>query len=54
MNYIYIILPLNLWWKPVIPKCEGAGKMFDAAHATNVKNIVLWSGLLVIEEFSVW
>ena len=28
--------------------------MFDAVHATNVKNIVLWSGLLVIEEFSVW
>ena len=47
VNHIYIILPLNLWWKPVIPKYLGAGKIFDAVQATNVKNTVLWSGLLV-------
>ena len=28
--------------------------MYDAVLATNVKNIVRWAGLLVIEEFSTW
>ena len=28
--------------------------MFDAVHATNVKDIVRWDGLLIIKEFSIW
>ena len=28
--------------------------MFDAVHATNVKNIVRWDGLLIIKEFPIW